>query len=127
MRLLLDTNVLTWIHQKPNRIGKATQSKLSTAHTIYFSPLSVFEWSQKDDDLQVNTKKLVEATRSLDFLELPLTVEAVMEANRFGSLRQSDPLDLLLLAQAASERMEFLTSDMRILSLGFDFVSDSTL
>ena len=77
--------------------------------------------------MQVNTKKLVEATRSLDFLELPLTVEAVMEANRFGSLRQSDPMDLLLLSQAASERMEFLTSDKRILSLGFDFVSDSTL
>ena len=127
MRLLLDTNVLTWIHQKPNRIGKATKAKLSSARTIYFSPLSVFEWSQKDDDLQVNTKKLVEATRSLDFLELPLTVEAVMEANRFGSLRQSDPMDLLLLSQAASERMEFLTSDKRILSLGFDFVSDSTL
>ena len=127
MKLLLDTNVLTCIHQKPNRIGKATKAKLSSAHTIYFSPLSVFEWSQKDDDLQVNTKKLVEATRSLDFLELPLTVEAVMEANRFGSLRQSDPMDLLLLSQAASDRIEFLTSDKRILSLGFDFVSDSTL
>lgn len=127
MRLLLDTNVLTWIHQNPNRIGKVSRAKLSTAHTIYFSPLSVFEWSQKDDSLQANTKKLVDATRSLDFLELPLTLEAVLEANRFGSLRQTDPIDLLLLAQAACERTEFLTSDMRILSLGFDFVSDSTL
>lgn len=127
MRILLDTNVLTWVHQKPNRIGKRAKQKLSQAHSIYFSPLSVFEWSQKDDDLQINTKKLIEATKSLDFLELPLSIDAVLEASRFGSLRQTDPIDLLLLAQASEKRLEFLTSDVRILNLDLDFVSDATL
>jgi PIN domain nuclease of toxin-antitoxin system len=127
MKLLLDTNVLTWLHQKPSRLGKRTIQRISDAHTVYYSPLSLFEWLQKDDHRGIKAGLLIEATRSLGFLELPLKTGAVQEAGRFGPLRNRDPFDALMVAQASYEGIDFYTSDQRILDLGLGFIKDSTL
>jgi PIN domain nuclease of toxin-antitoxin system len=41
-------------------------------------------------------------------------------------LVSKDPFDLLLVAQASSRRMQFLTADMQILRSELDFVWDVT-
>lgn len=127
MKILLDTNVLTWMHQQPSRLGVRTQARIADAHTVYYSPLSFFEWLQKDGPRGLNAQLLIDATRSLGFTELPLSGRAAQEANRFGPLRNRDPLDALILAQASYEGVDFYTSDQRILDLGLSFVKDSTL
>ncbi len=125
MKALLDTNVLINLHQKPARLGKATQRSLSDARALYFSPLTFFEWLQKDDYLGTSTKMLAEATIRQGIEELPLTAQAALEARRFGSLRGTDPLDFLILAQAAEAGLYLYTSDEKLLGLGLDFVKDS--
>lgn len=127
MKILLDTNVLTWLHQKPSRLGVRTRARIADAHTVYYSPLSIFEWLQKDDPKGLNAQLLIDATRSLGFTELPLSGRAAQEATRFGPLRNHDPMDSLILAQASYEGVDLYTSDQRILDLGLSFVKDSTL
>ena len=126
MRALLDTNVLTNLHHKPTRLGRATQRSLRDARALYFSPLTFFEWLQKDDYLGTSTKMLAEATIKFGIEELPLTAQAALEARRFGSLRGSDPLDYLILAQAAEAGLYLYTADSRLLGLDLDFVKDSS-
>ena len=126
MKALLDTNVLTNLHHKPTRLGKATQRSLRDARALYFSPLTFFEWLQKDDYLGTSTKMLAEATIKFGIEELPLTAQAAFEARRFGSLRGSDPLDYLILAQAAEAGLYLYTTDSKLLGLGLDFVKDSS-
>jgi len=125
MRFLLDTNVLQNIHLRPALLGKRTVQKLQSAKALYFSPLTIFEWLQKDDYLGSSTKKLAAATKEIGAIELPLTANAALEAIRFGSLRGSDPFDFLMLSQAAEAGLDFLTPDSRLLDLGLDFVLDA--
>lgn len=127
MKLLLDTNVLTNLHQKPTRIGKRTRHSLESATAIYFSPITIFEWLQKDDYLGTNTAMLTRVSLEMGVQELPLTAAAAMEAKRFGLLRGSDPLDFLILSQAAHSSMDLYTSDTRLLDLGLGFVKDASL
>jgi PIN domain nuclease of toxin-antitoxin system len=126
MRILLDTNVLNNLHTRPALLGKQTVRKLESAKGLFFSPITFFEWLQKDDYLGTTAKKLASATLAAGIEELPLSARAALESQRFGSLRGSDPLDFLLLSQAAEAEMELYTSDRRLLSLGLDFVKDST-
>lgn len=127
MRLLLDTNVLTWIHQNSIRLGRKTKKKIEDAHIVYFSPLTYFEWLQKDNLGGVTARAFIAATRELGFTELPLTSSVALEATRFGQLRNKDPFDALILAQASQEEIDFYTSDQKILDLGLDFVKDSSI
>jgi PIN domain nuclease of toxin-antitoxin system len=72
-------------------------------------------------------RAFIAATRELGFIELPLSAGAAEEATRFGPLRNRDPLDSLILAQASYEDVDFYTSDQRILDLGLSFVKDSSV
>lgn len=124
MKILLDTHVLLWVHTKPSRLGKKTRHALA-GDGIFFSPISVFEWFQKDGLDGLSAKDLIVATKSVGFQELPLGLEAILDVPRFGALRDRDPMDLLLLAQAASGKMHFYTADRFLLDLGLDFVKDA--
>jgi PIN domain nuclease of toxin-antitoxin system len=125
MKILLDTHVLLWVHTKPSRLGKKTRHALASEGGVFFSPISVFEWFQKDGLDGLSAKDLVAATKSVGFQELPLGLDAILDAPRFGSLRDRDPMDLLLLSQAAAGRMHFYTADRFLLELGLDFVKDA--
>ena len=127
MRILFDTNVLSNLHTRPSLLGNQTVRKLESAKGLFFSPITFFEWLQKDDYLGTTAKMLAAATIAAGIEELPLSARAALEAQRFGSLRGSDPLDFLILSQAAQAEMDLYTSDRRLLSLGLDFVKDSTL
>lgn len=127
MKALLDTNVMTNLHVRPSRIGRQTRQSLERARAIYFSPITIFEWLQKDDFLGSSTEKLTRFSIEMGFQELPLSAAAAMEAKRFGILRRTDPLDFLILAQAAHSALDLYTSDGRLLALGLDFVKDSSL
>jgi PIN domain nuclease of toxin-antitoxin system len=125
MRILLDTHVLLWVHTKPSRLGKKTRYVLTGNDEIFFSPLSVFEWFQKDGLDGLTANDLIAATKEVGFTELPLRLEAIADVPRFGALRNRDPMDLLLLSQAAAGHMHFYTADQFLLNLGLDFVKDA--
>lgn len=123
--MLLDTNVLIAAHRSPQRLGKSTVFEMQRHRPVYFSPLSVFEFVQKDR-LNAWSSQLIEATARAGFKELPLSARQAEQAARFGNLRGSDPFDWLLLAQAAGAKQDFYTFDSRLLELELDFVVDAS-
>lgn len=126
-RVLLDTHVLIWLHREPGRIGKQARRAIENAATVYYSPLSLFEFMQKDDEQASKTKVLAAASLTAGLIELTLDTNQVMESSRFGSLENTDPFDRLLISQASSEGMDFYTADSRLLSLGFPMIKDATV
>jgi len=125
--VLLDTHVLIWLHREPARIGKQARRAIEGTASVYYSPLSLFEFLQKDDEQGSKTKVLAAASVAAGLVELSLDTSHVMESSRFGSLKNTDPFDRLLISQASREAMDFYTADIRLLSLGFPMIKDATV
>ena len=127
MKALLDTNVLLRLHLQSKKLGVRTQSLLSSANSLFYSPLSLFELLQSEQVRPHVITDFVQATESIGIQELPLTARAAMEARRFGNLRGRDPMDFLILSQAAEAGLVLFTADLRLLGLGLPFIKDATL
>jgi PIN domain nuclease of toxin-antitoxin system len=125
--VLLDTHVLIWLHREPARIGKQARRAIENASSVYYSPLSLFEFLQKDDEQGSKTKVLAAASVAAGLVELTLDTNHVMESSRFGSLKNTDPFDRLLISQSSGAGMDFYTADIRLLSLGFPIIKDATV
>jgi len=125
--VLLDTHVLIWLHREPARIGKQARRAIENASSVYYSPLSLFEFLQKDDEQGSKTKVLAAASVAAGLVELSLDTSHVMESSRFGSLKNTDPFDRLLISKANREAMDFYTADIHLLSLGFPMIKDATV
>jgi PIN domain nuclease of toxin-antitoxin system len=61
------------------------------------------------------------------FAHLAFNHRHAEEIGRFSDLVRHDPFDRMLLAQAAFERVAFLTVDRRLLDLGLDSVHDASV
>jgi PIN domain nuclease of toxin-antitoxin system len=57
---------------------------------------------------------------------LDVTAEHAEALRAFPELTRHDPIDRLIVAQAAVERLTLLTADRVLLGLGRDFVVDAT-
>jgi len=125
--VLLDTHVLIWLHREPARIGNQARRAIENASSVYYSPLSLFEFLQKDDEQGSKIKVLAEASVAAGLVELTLDTNHVMESSRFGSLKNTDPFDRLLISQANCVGMDFYTADIHLLSLGFPVIKDATV
>jgi PIN domain nuclease of toxin-antitoxin system len=87
----------------------------------------LFEFLQKDDEQGSKTKVLAGASVAAGLVELTLDTNHVLESSRFGSLKNTDPFDRLLISQASREALDFYTADIRLLSLGFPMIKDATV
>jgi len=112
MRLLLDTHVFLWCVKDDRRLTKAARALLSGAAEIYVSSASIWEAAIKAKlgKLDVDVDALVAAIVGSGFLELPVTAKHAAAVGRLPDLH-SDPFDRLLIAQAMSEPLRFLTAD----------------
>jgi PIN domain nuclease of toxin-antitoxin system len=118
---------LIWLHREPARIGKQARGAIENASSVYYSPLSLFEFLQKDDEQGSKTKVLEGASVAAGLVELTLDTNHVMESSRFATLKNTDPFDRLLISQASREALDFYTADIRLLSLGFPMIKDATV
>ena len=124
--LLLDTNALLLAMTMPHRLGKRTQRLLSDSTEIYYSSLSSAELAVKQ---MIGKLRLVEPIYRLlpgqKYRELPFDSRAVRELYSFTSLVRHDPFDRFILATTRSHGATLLTSDRKMLELGFDWIKDS--
>jgi PIN domain nuclease of toxin-antitoxin system len=124
--VLLDTNALIWAQQGSPRLGRNTARRLEQAGAIYFSPISVLEVEIKTMRKNMAAAKNFYTNLLADgFTEIKLSglhAEAIRE---FTSLALHDPFDRVLLATAAYEKMNFVTSDRKILDLNLSYVIDA--
>ena len=112
MKILLDTHVFIWSVMDSKRLQTGTRALMASADLIYVSAASIWEIAIKArlGKIKADLGALVEAIEESGFLELTVTgrhAAAVAEL----PLLHSDPFDRLLLAQAISEPLHFLTAD----------------
>lgn len=125
--LVLDTNALFSLLSNPNKFGSKTQKLLSRSSEICFSPVSVFEIAIKDMLGKMRlSQPLGDLLREHDLGSVPLRVEDALETYYLPSLVRHDPFDRMILATARAHGAKLITSDRKILELGFDWVLDSS-
>jgi PIN domain nuclease of toxin-antitoxin system len=117
MHLLLDTHVFLWYVKGDRRLSKAARSKIVQASEVYVSSVSIWEATIKIQlkKLDCDVEQLVEAIGDSDFLELPISVRHAATLARLSDVHR-DPFDRMLIAQAISEPLTFLTADAMLQS-----------
>ena len=119
--LLLDTNALHFYLTQSKRVGKKTQ-KLLDSSNLFYSSISLFELKFKNLRLpSFSSFVTAENLKTLGFSALHFDDSAT---EHLVSVNTFDPIDTMLVAQAKSRGMLFLTSDQKILNANLNFVFD---
>jgi PIN domain nuclease of toxin-antitoxin system len=115
MRLLLDTHILLWAANEPERMSKATRSLLENAdHELVFSAVSLWEIAIKTgrgrNDFRADAGLLRRSLFDNGYTELPVTGAHAVAVAALPPIHK-DPFDRMLVAQATVEGLTLMTSD----------------
>lgn len=112
MQFLLDTHIYLWWVKNDTQLSKEARSIISSADEIYISSASIWEIciKVKIGKLEIDTENLVNGIYEDGFLELPITAQHALTISTLPNLHR-DPFDRILIAQALSEPLRFLTAD----------------
>jgi len=112
---LLDTNALIWLFEGSRRMDSA-RKLFSLPHTqVHISVVSWWEIAIKvrTGKLSLSLSFLESFVNDFDFVELPLTKNYIPAYLELPSLHR-DPFDHMLLAQAITHPMRFITGDEQL-------------
>jgi PIN domain nuclease of toxin-antitoxin system len=125
VNLLLDTHVLIWALDRPERLPPALRAELENADVeVYFSATSIWEISIKTAlgkiDFPHSPLAITQGAIATGFIELPITA---LHAAKVADLpaHHRDPFDRLLIAQALALPAYLLTVD-RALAVYSDLI-----
>lgn len=115
MVLLLDTHVLLWALDAPERLPQAVAAQLESPETtVYFSAASIWEIAIKASlgkiDFSYSPNAIAQAARDTGFVELPVRAEHGAKVAQLP-LHHRDPFDRLLIAQSLLLPARLLTAD----------------
>ncbi len=120
MRLLLDTHVLLWAVQEPQKLSASTtRILLDPENKVVYSAASIWEIAIKARriraDFTARPERVAWAAREMGFHELLIDAQT---ASRVADLplHHRDPFDRLLVAQAMAGPMRLFTADKILLS-----------
>ncbi len=118
MKFLLDTHLLLWAAGQPGKLSATARRLLGDpANELFFSAASLWEIAIKNSlgraDFRVEPRVLRRGLLDNGYLELAITSEHAVGVDGLPLLHK-DPFDRLLLAQALSEGITLLTSDMNL-------------
>lgn len=115
MRLLLDTHIFLWWIKGDANLSKSIRSKILHASEVYVSSASIWESTIKITlkKLDGDVNEIVEAIAESGFLELPITAFHAAAVAGLPDIHR-DPFDRMLIAQAISEPLTFLTADAQL-------------
>lgn len=120
MNVLLDTHILLWaINNDPKLSFSAKKFIMDSDNNIYYSTASIWEITIKHmnhpDRMNFSGKDLAEYARNAGFLPLFVEDKHVFQLETLkrdeNAPVHNDLIDRLLIAQAKTEKMLFLTSD----------------
>lgn len=113
MRLLLDTHVYIWSVMDDRKLTQAARKLILDADEVYVSSASIWEASIKVGlgKLEADIDGLVAQIEVSGFMELPVKVFHAACVRHLPDIHR-DPFDRLLLAQALSEPLRLVTSDV---------------
>ena len=112
MNLLLDTHVFIWTLDDDPKLTAAAWSMIETADAVYVSSASIWEAAIKYQlgKIKVAPERLLEAVTPSGFLELAVNSRHAAAVAHLPPIHR-DPFDRLLIAQAISEPLHFLTAN----------------
>ena len=123
MKVLCDTHVLIWYMTGDNRISAKARSLIEDERNeVYFSIVSVWEVAIKHgrnpDKLTLSAQDFVKYCNSQGFAEYPLYQKHIFTVDSLSRSANApehhDPFDRLLISQAKSDGLTFLTHDSLI-------------
>ena len=116
--LLLDSNVVVWLDQKPQRIPESVLFHIESAPQVFLSAVTAWELAIKQSLGSLTLLRPVsDLIHTHRMIELPVTIRHG-EAVRDLPLHHRDPFDRLLVAQAMVEGLILVTGDQKLLSYG---------
>lgn len=115
MNLLLDTHLYIWWLKADSNLSKKACALITEAEQVYVSSVSIWEATIKIQlgKLEACPMILASSIVSEGFIELPLTASHTLEILKIAN-HHRDPFDRILIAQAISHPLRFLTSDTKL-------------
>jgi PIN domain nuclease of toxin-antitoxin system len=122
VKILLDTHVYLWWVADSRSLSKTARKKIAGADVVFVSAASIWEAVIKIGigKLAADPAALVRGIAGSGFEPLAVTPEHALALTRLRD-HHRDPFDRILLAQAITEPLYFLTAD-RALSVYSDLV-----
>lgn len=116
MKYLLDTHVIIWWLNTPNKIKNSTQKIIKDKkNIIYISSVTIWEIAIKKQSNKIKIpSNFLEALKSEQFKLLDLIAEESLSVINLPSIHK-DPFDRLLIAQAKLNDLTLITKDKKIL------------
>lgn len=113
MRLLLDTQIFLWWLADSRKLGKSTRERIEAADEVFVSAASIVECEQKISAglLEADADELARGITASGFTELPVRARPAAAAASLKKIEGADFFDRLLIAQAISEPLRFLTAN----------------
>lgn len=132
VKILLDSHILLWYgFNNADKFSKNALNMMQDLNNeLYFSLASIWELTIKSLLNKPNFPKDIEKLRmgllNDGILELPITAWHIHQLKTLPNIHK-DPFDRLLLAQAKTKHMRFLTADQLILKYADDVLIDVTV
>ena len=109
---------MLWAAGHPERLSAAVRRELTDpVNELIFSAASIWKIaiksSQGRDDLQIAARALRRGLIENGYVELPINSEHVVNVDNLPAVHK-DPFDRMLLAQALTEGITLLTSDVQL-------------
>ena len=111
MKILLDTQILVWAFE--NKMPRKAVPYINDMNNfLLFSSVSIWEIAIKNGlrKIIIDPASLYRGLLGAGYEELPLTAHHALSIENLPKLHK-DPFDHILLAQATSEGIPFLTAD----------------
>lgn len=115
MVVLLDTHILLWALDAPQRLPQAVAAQIESPETtVYFSAASIWEIAIKmapgKTDFQYSPEDIAQAAKDTGFAELSVSAAHGAKVAHLP-MHHRDPFDRLLIAQAMLMPAQLLTAD----------------
>lgn len=115
MRLLLDTHILLWALDTPDRLPQSLRMQLeSPSVEVCFSAASIWEIAIKSAlgkvKFHFSAIEIAEGAKLTGFVEIPVSSEHAAGVARLPMIH-TDPFDRLLIAQTLALPARFVTAD----------------
>jgi PIN domain nuclease of toxin-antitoxin system len=112
VRLLIDTHILIWLMTGSTRLDRQARSLIVNSAEVFVSSASIWEIAIKNrlGKIEEDAELIATKLKAAGLIELDVTFRHALATSKLPLLH-GDPFDRLLVAQAITEPMRFLTSD----------------
>lgn len=123
---LLDTSVVLAFAFNPKRLGPKSFSLIRDSSHVFVSSVSIAEIFVKQLLGKIQLQAPIgELISFLSFKPLCFDVAMANEVETLTGMVGHDPFDRMITATAKANGIKLITSDRRLLDLGFDWILDS--